>query len=89
MFEISSLNNTGYTDLIVFAQSTIELVVALTGLLAVIFLIYAGFTYIISAGGEKAEKAQKMMIYTVLGLIIAFISPLIVRFILENIIQSV
>lgn len=86
---IDGLNNTGYGDLLEFVQATINLAISIAALVAVIFLIWAGFQYILSRGeGDKAEKAQKAIIYTLLGLVIAFISPLVIRFILENVINS-
>jgi TRAP-type C4-dicarboxylate transport system permease small subunit len=84
---LGDLNNTGYDNLLEFVQGTINLAIAIAALVAVIFLVWAGFQYILSRGqGDKAEEAQRAIIYTLLGLVIAFISPLIIRFVLNNII---
>ena len=86
--DISGLNNTQYTDLIAFSQGLINFVISISALIAVIFLVYAGFQYITSQGeGEKAEEAQRTIIYTLIGLVIAFISPLIIRFVLNNVLE--
>jgi threonine/homoserine/homoserine lactone efflux protein len=75
-----------YDSLITFIIETINLAVGLSALVAVAFLVYAGFQYIISQGeGERAEKAQRSIIYVLIGLILVFISPLLIRFILTQV----
>jgi len=50
----------------------------IASLVAVGFLIYTGFLYIISKGNEdKLDKAQKSLIYTIIGLLIIFLAPLV------------
>lgn len=84
--DFSGLNNTGYANLIEMVQGTLNLVIAITALIAVAALVYSGFQYILSAGDtSKAEKAQKSITYTLVGLVVVFISPLIIRFILNNV----
>ncbi|HRI05545.1 MAG TPA: hypothetical protein PLV59_01215 [Candidatus Dojkabacteria bacterium] len=84
--DFSGLNNTGYANLIEMVQGTLNLVIAITALIAVAALVYSGFQYILSAGDTgKAEKAQKSITYTLVGLVVVFISPLIIRFILNNV----
>lgn len=84
--DFSGLNSTGYSTLIEMVQGTINLIIAFSALVAVGSLIITGVQYIISAGdSSKIEKAQKSIVYTLVGLIVVFISPLIVRFILNNI----
>jgi threonine/homoserine/homoserine lactone efflux protein len=86
--ELSDLNFVPFGDLISFAINLLNLIIALSALLAVAYLVYAGFLYITSRGdGDKAEKAQKVIIYTLIGLVIVFISPLVIKFILETIIN--
>ncbi len=84
--DFSGLNNTGYSNLIEMVQGTVNLVIAISALIAVASLVYSGFQYILSAGdANKAEKAQKSVVYTLVGLVVVFISPLVVRFILNNV----
>lgn len=87
--DLSGLNNTNYTDLVQFVQAMINLAISFAALLAVVFLVKAGFDYIVSGGdGDKADKAQKSIIYTLLGLVLAFVSPLIIRFILASVLST-
>jgi type IV secretory pathway VirB2 component (pilin) len=49
--------------------------------LAVLFLIFAGVTFITSGGDQaKREQAKAMATYIVVGLIIIWIAPLVVGF---------
>lgn len=49
--------------------------------IAVLFLIFAGVTFIMSGGDQaKREQAKGMGTYIVIGLIIIWIAPLIVNF---------
>ena len=55
----------------------------LSGFLAVILIIYAGFNYITSAGDSgKAARATKMLTGTIVGLIIVVLAQVIVNTIL-------
>ena len=77
-------------NLIDFIRDGINLAIGLAGLVAVGFLVYSGVQYIVAAGDEgKVEKATKGITYSVVGLIISFISVLIVNFVLERVIGSV
>jgi len=85
--DILGLQFTEYTDLYSFLVATMNLVMSLSALLAVVFLVYAGFKYIISAGDEdKTENATKTIVYALIGLIICFISPIVIKFVLNNVI---
>lgn len=49
--------------------------------LAVLFLVFAGVTFIMSGGDQaKRESAKMMAMYIVIGLIIIWIAPMIVQF---------
>ena len=85
---LDSVNMTRFNDLTEFIRFAIQFSVRLIALVAVIYLIIAGFNYIISKGeGEKAEQAQKAIIYALIGLLIAFLAPFLVDYILENLLQ--
>lgn len=76
-------------DLLSWIQNAINLAIGLASLVAVIYLVYSGFTYIMAAGDEgKVEKATKGITYAVTGLVICFISVLIVNFVLQYVIGS-
>ncbi len=81
-------NPTPDATLIDFVYRIINLAIGLAGLIAVVFLVYNGILYILSAGEEsKVEKATKGITYAIIGLVICFVSVLIVNFILTNVIQ--
>lgn len=70
-------------DLLAFVTDSLNLIIGLAALIAVGFLIYSGVQYILAAGDEgKVEKATKGIVYAIVGLIICFISVLIVNFVL-------
>ena len=49
--------------------------------LAVVFLVFAGISFIASGGDQgKREQAKMMGTYVVIGLIIIWVAPLIVSF---------
>jgi hypothetical protein len=49
------------------------------GLIAVIFLIYGGFTYITSSGDDQAtSKAKNIILYSVIGIVVILLSFVIV-----------
>lgn len=55
-----------------------------TGLLAVVFLIYGGFRYIASAGNEEqAEGAKKTIQNAIIGLVVVILSYVIVSVIVN------
>ena len=83
--DLSGLNLTSFNDLLTWVTHAINLIISLSALLAVIFLVRAGVGYILSAGdADKAEKAQKSIIYTLIGMIFVFVAPLVIRFVLER-----
>lgn len=51
---------------------------------AVIFLIYGGIRYAMAAGDdEKINKAKRMMIWSVFGLVLSLLAVFVVQFVLE------
>lgn len=83
--DLSSLNNVPVKDIIEFIQNSMNLIMSLSALIAVAMLVKAGIGYVISAGDEtKVEKAQKEIIYSIVGLVLVFIAPLIIKFVVEN-----
>jgi amino acid transporter len=55
------------------------------GVIALIFIIFGGFRYILSMGNqESVEKARNTILYAILGLIIVFLSYLIVAYLLGD-----
>ncbi len=82
------------TDLALFDQSKknqvniidkiIRLIAQVLGSFGVLLLIISGVTMIVSQGEETMlQKAKQTFLYTLIGLIVAFMSYTIVRFIIE------
>ena len=64
------------TELIIYV---INIMLALAGVIAVLFLIIGGFWYITSAGNEEtAEKGKGTVINAIIGIIIVVLSYVIV-----------
>lgn len=62
----------------------INFVLSFVGLLAVLFLIIAGVMYITSLGDEgKAEKAKKMILYIIIGILLILLAAVIVNVVLD------
>ncbi len=52
-------------------------------IIAAIILLFAGISYMISGGDpKKREQAKSMAMYVIIGLIIIWVTPLIVNFII-------
>lgn len=89
--QFSSIFTTKYYDVETFANSKLaEIINWATGfaaLVAVIFLIIAGYTYITAAGdADKIEKAGKTITAAIIGLVIVFVARVLVEFVLRKLI---
>jgi len=87
MVDFSFLNNTGYGGLEEFIVSVVTLAVTLSALVTVVSLIISGFKFILSRGDEdKIKEAQKSLVFSILGLVLVFLAPTIIEFVLSNIV---
>ena len=76
----------GNEDVLGLAQRVIRLAILLAALVCVVILIAAGYSYITAAGDEqKIEKAGKTLTYAIVGLVICFISVILVVFVLNRV----
>ncbi len=67
-------------------QNAFNWAYAMAGLVAVIFIVYGGVTYLTSQGDPaKASKATRTIIYAVVGLVIVILASLITAFVTESI----
>ncbi len=81
--ELKLLGDTQNDENNVFAK-VIKLVIQIFGALGVLLLIISGVMMVVSQGEETMlQKSKQTFIYTLVGLIIGFLSYTIVRFILE------
>lgn len=63
-------------------SATIQILLVVAVILAFIFFLLGGITWITSGGNKEGlEKAKKKITYSILGLIIALLSFAILRFI--------
>jgi len=67
-----------------FLKTLINTLLFIVGLLSVIMIIAGGLMYVISAGDSaKVTRAKNMIIYAVVGLVIAFLAYSIVNWVLK------
>jgi uncharacterized membrane protein len=67
-------------------QSVIGLMSIVIGIIAVIMIIIGGFRFIVSNGDSgKITSARNTIIYALVGLILAALAQVIVRFVLGNV----
>jgi len=63
----------------------VKLLLYVTGAVAVIMVIYSGFSYITSAGdSNKVNSAKNTLIYAIIGLIIAALANVIVSVVIKE-----
>ena len=81
--------NEGVTgDLKSWVSDVINLAIGLAALVCVVVLIASGYQYITASGDEsKIEKATKSLTYAIVGLVICFISVILVQFVLRNVLN--
>lgn len=73
----------GQTGLRGIVLTIVNFFLTFLGLLAVIMVIYGGFLYVSSAGNEEnVNKAKKILLYAVLGIVVIIISFALVNTIL-------
>ena len=84
--DLSTLNLTAYGGLSEFVFSLINFAISISVLIVVISLIITGFKYILSMGDEeKVKEATRSLMFTLIGLVIVFLSPSIIRFIINEV----
>jgi len=81
----AALNNSDLSNNlipIIIPKAGINLILLIAGILAVIYLIYAGVLYI-TAGGDtgKADKGRTGIVNAIIGLVIISAAYLLVRFV--------
>lgn len=83
---LNFLNNTGFASLYDFLTSVIDLVISMSAIIVVIAIIVSGFKFILSMGDEKKIKEASMsLVFALIGLVLVFISPTIIQFIIKEI----
>ena len=73
-------------DTVVLVNVIVRVAFGLAGIVALIYLIYAGYLYMTSLGNPDSQAAAKgKLLNTVLGLVIIILAYLLVAFILETV----
>ena len=71
-------------------QSIVKMFLELIGVASLFVFVYAGFTFLVSAGNaEKTKKARDTMLYAVLGIFLAMAAYVILSFVFSTIETSV
>ena len=73
------------TDVKGFIGNIIKTMFFAVGVLSVIVIIFAGVTFVMSAGNSQTiQKAKTTIIYAVIGLIVSILSYAIVNFVVSS-----
>jgi type IV secretory pathway VirB2 component (pilin) len=82
---IGGITTVSSSSLPEFVIQIINWAISGSALLAVIMVVAAGFQYIVSMGDEKKiSNANRSLIFSLLGMILVFIAPTIIQFVLDN-----
>jgi membrane protease YdiL (CAAX protease family) len=66
-------------------KTIIRVLLFIVGALAVIMIIFSGIQYVISSGDAgKVAKAKSTLLYSVIGLVVAFIAFAIVNWVIDQ-----
>jgi len=91
-FTVPSAGNTGLPNeasASAIIMRIIQILLAVAGLIAVIFLIVGGFRYILAGGNEEAaESAKKTITNAIIGIVIVILAFVIVRVISNALVSS-
>ncbi len=80
--DITTANNLDVQSIIL---EIINWLINFAAVLSVIMIIVSGFQYIFSFGDEKkVGRATSSLVFAIVGMILAFIAPLVIQFILDN-----
>ena len=79
----------GDNDLESMIFRLINWAIGIAAVLSVVILIAAGYMFITAAGDEgKVEKATKTLTFAIIGLVVCFISVILVQFVLKSILNQ-
>ncbi len=85
VINITKIETVTHTDLAGFVVELLNWAINFAALFAVIMIVVAGFQYIVSMGDEKKiAAANRSLIFSLLGMILVFLAPSIIQFILDN-----
>jgi len=65
-------------------NTVINIVFGIAGVIAFLYLLYAGFQYLTAGSGDTAENAKKTIVNAILGILVIFLSLAIVTFVINS-----
>ena len=79
----------GDRDIRATVASIINVAMGLLGIVAVVIILYGGFTWMTAGGNEEnVSKAQKIIVSGIIGLALILASWAIARFVLESLVTA-
>lgn len=86
VLEANGCDNNTKDALPTVVQNILNVIIGITGIIAVIFIIIGGVQYMTSAGDAgKAKKARDTILYAVIGLVVVILAFAIVNFVIKNV----
>jgi hypothetical protein len=83
---VSLTNPIGTSDVPTLIGRIIKAVLGVVGSLALLMVIYGGFTWMLAAGSsEKIKKGRDIIVWAIIGIVIIFTSYAIVTFVITSI----
>ena len=87
--EVPASTGLGTSDLKELVVNIIRIALGFLGLVAVIIIIYGGYTWMTAGGNEdKVSSAKKILVNAVIGLVIIFVSYAITTFVINSLIEA-
>ncbi len=78
----NSKHCSGQNSIVLVVMAIIDDLLRVSGVVAVVYIIYAGFEYVTSQGNpEKANKARQSILFALIGLVIAISAIVFVTYI--------
>lgn len=76
--------NCNLNDILQVAVNASQILLELSGAVALLFFVYGGITFLISGGSsEKVAKGKQIIVNSVIGLVIIFTSFVIINFAMD------
>lgn len=76
-------------DLLAIGLALMEILLFVAGIVAIAYIIYGGFRYVLSQGEpENTKVAKNAVLNAVIGLLIAIMATVIVRFMASRLVTS-
>ena len=87
--EYGTYTGLGTKDIREGIMSIVTILLGFLGIVAILIILYGGFTWLISAGNEeKVGQAKKIIGAGVIGLVIIFVSYAIATFVINQLISA-